>query len=135
MQFKSISIIKILLVTLLAIGASAQDNGPGFVTNCKTPGLVALTFDDGPSPFTPDLLKTLDQAKIKATFFVLGKSINEENGKGTLKATFDAGHQIALHSNTHADMNTLTAKQIQSEFEINLQAVVSTLGVRPTMAR
>ncbi len=130
MQFKSVSIITILLVTLLAISASAQDDGPGFVFECKPPGLVALTFDDGPSQFTPDLLKTLAKENIS--------EIIEEIGKETLKADFDAGHQIVLHSDTHTDMNTLTAEQIQSEFEINIQAVESTLGARrarPAMSR
>ncbi|CAI2166592.1 10297_t:CDS:2 [Funneliformis geosporum] len=131
MQFKSI----ILSVALAIACVSAQDNGAGFFFKCDTPGDVALTFDDGPSDFTPELLTTLKTAQIPATFFVLGKSINEGQGKAALKATFDAGHQIALHSNTHADMNTLTAKAIQSEYELNIKAVEDTIGVRPKMAR
>src|SRR4051794_8134709 len=96
------------LVALAVVSISAQDEGPGFITKCATPGQVALTFDDGPSPFTPKLLGYLAAAKVPATFFVLGISVNEAGGKETLRATYDAGHQIALHSNTHADMNTLS---------------------------
>src|SRR3954466_1645019 len=90
-----------LAAALAVVSISAQDEGPGFITTCTTPGLVALTFDDGPSPFTPKLLGYLAAAKVPATFFVLGLAINEPGGKETLKATYDAGHQIALHSNTH----------------------------------
>src|SRR4051812_47573499 len=124
-----------LAAALAVVSVSAQDDGPGFVTKCTTPGLVALTFDDGPSPFTPKLLGYLAAAKVPATFFVLGTSINDGNGKEALKAAFDAGHQIALHSNTHADMNTLPPKGVRDEFEIDLKAVQDTIGVSPSMAR
>ena len=123
------------LVALAVTGVLAQDEGPGFITKCASPGQVALTFDDGPSPFTPKLLGYLAASKVPATFFVLGVSINAEGGKEILKAAFDAGHQIALHSNTHADMNTLPPAKIRDEYEINLKAVIDTIGVRPLMAR
>jgi peptidoglycan/xylan/chitin deacetylase (PgdA/CDA1 family) len=128
-------LFKVTLVALAAVGVLAQDEGPGFVTKCASPGQVALTFDDGPSPFTPKLLEYLAAAKVTATFFVLGKSINEANGKATLKATFDAGHQIALHSNTHADMNTLSPDGVQDEFTLNIKAVFDAIGVEPLIAR
>ena len=125
----------LLVVLAIIVNVSAQDEGPGFIKTCTTPGHVALTFDDGPSPFTPKLLGYLAAAKVPATFFVLGVSINAEGGKEILKAAFDAGHQIALHSNTHADMNTLPPAKIRDEYEINLKAVIDTIGVRPLMAR
>jgi peptidoglycan/xylan/chitin deacetylase (PgdA/CDA1 family) len=126
----------ILLATLtVVVDVSAQDQGPGFIKTCTTPGQVALTFDDGPSSFTPKLLGYLKTAKVPATFFVLGKSINGKGGKEALKATYDAGHQIALHSNTHADMNTLTPAKIKDEYEINIKFVRDTIGVQPLIAR
>jgi peptidoglycan/xylan/chitin deacetylase (PgdA/CDA1 family) len=123
----------ISLAALAVVSVSAQDDGPGFITKCTTPGQVALTFDDGPSPFTPKLLEYLAAAKVPATFFVLGVS-TQEFGKN-LKAAFDAGHQIALHSNTHADMNTLPPAKIREEYETNLKLVQDTIGVSPAMAR
>jgi len=126
------NIISLVALTVVS-GVSAQDSGPGFVTKCTTPGLVALTFDDGPSPFTPKLLEYLKAADVKATFFVLGVSTKEFGPN--LKAAFDAGHQIALHSNTHADMNTLTPAKVKDEYTLNLKAVQDTIGVSPLMAR
>src|SRR4051794_19151803 len=91
------------LVALAVVSVSAQDVNPTFITKCATPGTVALTFDDGPSPDnTPRLLGYLGKAKVQATFYVLGTNIVAPGGANTLKATFDAGHTIALHSNTHA---------------------------------
>ncbi|RIA90258.1 Carbohydrate Esterase Family 4 protein [Glomus cerebriforme] len=131
------TLFNIISLAALAVvgGAYAQDDGPGFITKCKTPGQVALTFDDGPSEFTPKLLGYLAAAKVPATFFVLGVSINQDGGKEALKAAFDAGHQIALHSNTHADMNKLSPEGVKSEYTINLKAVQDTIGVSPAMAR
>lgn len=59
-----------------------------------------LTFDDGPSTkVTPRVLKILDDYNIKATFFVLGKSL--EYNKEMLKEIYAKGHAIGNHSYTH----------------------------------
>lgn len=39
--------------------------------------VVALTFDDGPTGFTQNVLKILDEKNIKATFFVIGGAIEK----------------------------------------------------------
>nr|CAG8609791.1 326_t:CDS:2 [Entrophospora candida] len=129
--------IKYLLVlSSMVMLSSAQDSGDGFVFKCKTPGQVALTFDDGPSAAnTPKLLKTLDTKNIKATFFVLTVNINEGNNKNILKQTFEKGHQIALHSSTHADMNKLSPAKVKEEYVKNLEAVKATIGKTPNYAR
>ncbi|CAG8593872.1 6723_t:CDS:2, partial [Dentiscutata heterogama] len=48
------------------------DNDPQVVYTCHNMNTIALTFDDGPRPWTNDLLDTLDEANIKATFFING---------------------------------------------------------------
>lgn len=64
-----------------------------------------LTFDDGPSrKSTPAVLDILDKYNIKATFFVVGKMINEN--PDILKNINDRGHQIGNHSYSH-DYNYL----------------------------
>lgn len=131
----SFTFFNLISVATLAVlgGVSAQDEGPNYVFKCKTPGEVALTFDDGPSPFTPKLLEYLKAADVVATFFVLGTAAKAY--PDAIKATYNAGHQIALHSNTHADMNTLTPAKILDEYTQNLNAVKTTCGVSPKMAR
>src|SRR5947208_12460292 len=102
MHLNQIIVKGLLALSSLVMLSSAQDHGDGFVFNCKTPGQVALTFDDGPSTEnTPNLLSILGTKGIKATFFVLTIKINEPKGPSILKQTMDAGHQIALHSSTH----------------------------------
>lgn len=61
---------------------------------------VCLTFDDGPSKTTPDVLAALNAAKVHATFFVVATGYNEKY-LPLLTEAADAGHQIALHSASH----------------------------------
>lgn len=58
-----------------------------------------LTFDDGPSARTPEILELLDRYGVKATFFVVGK--DTEQSRAWMKQIVDAGHTIGVHSYTH----------------------------------
>ena len=60
---------------------------------------VYLTFDDGPSNITPQVLDILNEYDVKATFFVIGKT--DDFSKSIYKRIVDEGHTIALHSYTH----------------------------------
>lgn len=60
---------------------------------------VYLTFDDGPSENTDEILDVLDRYEIKATFFVVGKT--DEHSKQMYQRIVDEGHTLALHSYTH----------------------------------
>ena len=61
---------------------------------------VCLTFDDGPSKTTPDVLAALNRAGVKATFFVVATGHNDKYLPLVSEAAA-AGHQIALHSASH----------------------------------
>lgn len=66
--------------------------------DCKNKVLY-LTFDDGPSAITNELLDTLKACNVKATFFVVGKEIvGREN---ILKRICSEGHSIGLHTYSH----------------------------------
>ncbi len=61
---------------------------------------VCLTFDDGPSKTTPDVLAALNAAGVKATFFVVATG-NNDKYLPLISEAAAAGHQIALHSASH----------------------------------
>lgn len=62
--------------------------------------VVAITFDDGPSPvWTPAILEALDKAGVKATFFMLGEHVRKYPKAAKLVA--EAGHEIGNHSMHH----------------------------------
>ena len=65
-----------------------------------------LTFDDGPSIYTNDILNTLDKYNVKATFFVTcSGDIN-----GLAKKILDKGHTLALHTCTHKYSNIYSSE-------------------------
>ena len=60
---------------------------------------VYLTFDDGPSIYTDDILEILDRYGVKATFFVVGKE--SDTAKEALSMIVDGGHTLGMHSYSH----------------------------------
>jgi len=67
--------------------------------NAKNAGTVYLTFDDGPSPITEQVLDILLERDIKATFFVLGKQVKRY--PEIAKRIVEEGHSIGNHSYNH----------------------------------
>ncbi|MFI3228506.1 MAG: polysaccharide deacetylase family protein [Clostridia bacterium] len=63
--------------------------------------VVYLTFDDGPSQITIEILDILAENNIKATFFVQGVYLNKTENMEILKRAFDEGHAIGVHTDTH----------------------------------
>jgi len=62
---------------------------------------VAITFDDGPTEFTPQFLDLLKEKNIKATFFCIGKQI--EKHPETFKRIIAEGHILGNHTYSHSD--------------------------------
>lgn len=95
--------------------------------------MVALTFDDGPSVYTPLILDTLEQYDQAATFFVVGTwvPIYPE----TVKRAYDMGCEIGSHSNTHADLATLSAAGVASEMSITDNNLLNVIGATATVMR
>lgn len=60
---------------------------------------VYLTFDDGPSMYTDDILDILDRYDVKATFFVVGKE--SESAKEAMCRIVEEGHTLGMHSYSH----------------------------------
>ncbi len=59
---------------------------------------IYLTFDDGPSDNTENILNILAQSDVKATFFVTG---HYPEKFGLIKKEYDAGHSVGMHTYTH----------------------------------
>lgn len=80
------------------------------------PGLVALTFDDGPDHrWTPHILDILKSKHVPATFFIVGENALTE--RGLLQRMIAEGHEIGSHTYTHP--NLATAGKTQTLFELN----------------
>jgi peptidoglycan/xylan/chitin deacetylase (PgdA/CDA1 family) len=80
-----------------------------------TDGVVALTFDDGPSEWTLQILELLAEHDGRATFFALG-CLAEERAE-TLKRTLDSGSEVGNHTFTHPHLTLLAEHQIRDELQ------------------
>ena len=70
---------------------------PSDITACNDQNTWALTYDDGPGPFTVDnALKPLKDRNIKATFYVTGQQVAMY--PEILKQIYDDGHSIGIHT-------------------------------------
>lgn len=64
----------------------------------KATGVIYLTFDDGPSDVTPEILDILKENNVKVTFFIVNYS---EEDKSTIQRIIDEGHTLGLHGLSH----------------------------------
>jgi peptidoglycan-N-acetylglucosamine deacetylase len=111
-----------LLVTL--IGATAVD--------ARTK-LVALTFDGGPSGFTPKIDRILQRKHVRATFFWVGSRI--DGFERVVKRVARQGHEIANHSWFHDDLTALPAGDIRSQLARTNRLIARLTGDRPNVFR
>lgn len=111
------------------------------ITQCTEPGSIALTYDDGPSEYTAELLKILKKADAKATFFVSGimggrGEIDIENQWIQDIRRMEAdGHQVGSHGWSHYNLDTLPSDQRRDEMYKNERAIANILGKYPTYMR
>jgi peptidoglycan/xylan/chitin deacetylase (PgdA/CDA1 family) len=92
---------------------------------------VVLTFDDGPWPTTPAVLKALADECTKGLFFPVGKHTTYH--PEILKQVFAAGHTVGSHtwSHAHLDSKKLTEAQMKEEIEKGFSAVKMAIGTAP----
>ena len=78
-------------------------------------GVVALTFDDGPSPWTDPILDLLAAHEGHATFFALGCLAAADGGAQTLRRIVETGSEIGNHTFSHPSLPTLEDDSIRDE--------------------
>jgi len=109
------------------------------LTSCTVPGTVALTFDDGPYIYTQQLQDLLNSKGVRATFFVNGQNwgapITDPSNQNLIRNAFNAGHQIASHTWSHPDLNSLDANAISSQMTQLEDALRGIIGRYPTYMR
>jgi peptidoglycan/xylan/chitin deacetylase (PgdA/CDA1 family) len=93
--------------------------------NLRKP-LVALTFDDGPSRFTPGLLDLLDDQGVKASFFLLGNRVSLY--PKTVQEAYRKGHTIGIHGYWHRKFTGLEKEKIERDLERCREELQALLG-------
>ena len=116
-----------------ARGRSSTFFGPSVWRGDARRRSLALTFDDGPSEATPEILAILREHNVAATFFICGANVRRLPDIARLIR--DAGHEIGNHSDTHPHFHFKSAALIENEFTRAQQTIEDVLNVRPSLLR
>jgi peptidoglycan/xylan/chitin deacetylase (PgdA/CDA1 family) len=101
--------------------------------DCFTTPCVALSFDDGPGPYTPQILEILEEFDVRATFYVVGQQIT--SWPGMLPLIAEAGQDIGNHTMSHPKLSQLSVAEQISQINGLDEMVVQRVGIMPTTIR
>jgi polysaccharide deacetylase family sporulation protein PdaB len=95
---------------------------------------IALTFDDGPAlQYTEDILQVLRSHHVKATFFMLGRWVQQY--PDLAREVVADGHAVGDHSWSHADLTQISASQAMQELTSTRDIIQQVTGVKTTLFR
>jgi len=106
---------------------------PSVYRGSQTRPAIALTFDDGPSESTPELLDTLARYGAPATFFQCGANVRRL--PGIAREVASAGHEIGNHTDTHARLYWRSSSFIYRELAAAEEVIEQVTGARPRLFR
>ena len=136
------AVVLVLAAGPLAVpGAAAQSSGQPAFTTSEAPGgaatagqrVIALTFDDGPGPFTPQVLSVLEQYRVPATFFEIGDEVARYAQYS--KMVVAAGFPVEDHTWSHPDLTTLPASGVASQIDTTQAEIQAVTGTAPQCVR
>ncbi|MDD4895091.1 MAG: polysaccharide deacetylase family protein [Candidatus Omnitrophica bacterium] len=134
-KFKIVIALAILLLVILAVAAFCVFFDEAVIVRkntiyrvSSTKKLVALTFDDGPSPiWTPKILDELNKAQVKATFFMLGEHVVKY--PDVARRVVKEGHEIGNHTYDHHVLIYYTMEELENELNNADNAIKGVTGV------
>jgi peptidoglycan/xylan/chitin deacetylase (PgdA/CDA1 family) len=106
---------------------------PSVYKGCSARRAIALTFDDGPSESTSELLEILARYNAQATFFQCGANVRRLPQISRLVAS--AGHEIGNHTDKHPKLYFRSQRFIDRELARAQEAIEQTTGVHPRLFR
>lgn len=128
---KNLLAISLAMSTQVAFAAAPAPASAA--VNCRHVKCLALTFDDGPGPYTNKLLDILKKRDVKVTFFLEGQHVVTYGD--VARREHSEGHAIGNHSYTHPHLPTLSDAKIIEELLMTQDAIEKAIGVRPKIYR
>jgi len=114
-------------------GRSSEVFGRSVWRGPRTRRALALTFDDGPSETTPQILDLLARYNVAATFFQCGNNV--ERLPEVARAVRQAGHEIGNHSHSHSILSLRPRRFIEQELWLAQEVIEERTGARPVWFR
>ena len=121
---------------ILAYGVRAPRSSmlaPSVYRGVATRPAIALTFDDGPSESTPEILEVLSRYRAPATFFQCGANVRRL--PAIAREVASAGHEVGNHTDTHPAFYFKSAEFIYRELADAQETIERVSGVRPRFFR
>lgn len=113
--------------------ASAAGTGKSAAAERPAKPTVYLTFDDGPSIYTPQVLDILKKNGIKATFFMVGRHVEER--PDLVRKVKAAGHSIGNHSYDHVYSEIYGSFSVYAEQTVRTEKALLEAGVATDLVR
>jgi peptidoglycan-N-acetylglucosamine deacetylase len=114
-------------------GRASSVFGPSIWRGSADRRAVALTFDDGPSESTPQILDILARYGVKATFFQCGANV--ERLPEIARAVREAGHTLGNHTYSHPRFYFRSPRFMEEELRLGQDAIEEHTGVHPRWFR
>ncbi|KAF8962950.1 chitin deacetylase, partial [Entomortierella lignicola] len=103
-----------------------------FLTSCQTPGQIALTYSEGPSEATMEMLQTLKEAQARVSFFANATWLQYMQYAGVTRHAYIDGHLIGMTYRLPSDTSTgLTDDEIKNDIARNSRTIQDLIGVYP----
>ena len=127
----------ILMLLLITISPAITFANNLYLSNGQQPDIppktVVLTFDDGPSPYTPKILAILRAEHVSATFFVVGNQAITYPAE--LQAMYEQGDEIGNHTFTHPNLQTLPQWRVREELNLTELVIIRQTGHNTRLMR
>lgn len=118
----------VFMLVVLSVAAEVIDE-------CIASGMFAITFDDGPSYYTSEILDILEREQVKATFHITTRFLDEPSDRHLLLRMVQEGHRVGLKLSYDLDWPNLDASQIIQNFRNQASIVESITGKSPKLVR
>jgi len=133
-------VVSVVTAFCPSFSASGQTPQPAFYTY-QAPGAtatagekdIALTFDDGPGSYTPQILSVLERYHVPASFFEIGENIVQYPQVTQMLAR--AGYPVEDHTWTHPDLTSIPASEFPYQIDQTQNEIRTLTGQTPTCVR
>ena len=130
----ALSMFTLCYIAMWPASAAASDRELPIYSVSRDQKICAISFDAAwGNEDTDELITILEKYNVKTTFFVVGDWA--EKYPESVKALFDAGHEVMSHSDDHAHYNDLTEEELLHDLESANARIAAVTGVEPTLIR
>lgn len=118
------------ILALFGVGLSAAPASASATARGK---VVYITFDDGPSPYTPQVLRVLSRYGVHATFFEVGQNVAAH--PSLTSEVYRRGNSVQNHTWSHPDLRRMSASQFAYQVSATDRQIRARTGYRPCCLR